>query len=568
MNKLAKEDNIQGLAKRLVTSGLLNYEQASKIMDEARSEEVAFITLLIQKNILSPMIIATTVSQDFGIPLFDLNALEADMSTIQMISQDLITRHRALPLFKRGKNLFVALSDPTNLLALEEFKFHTNLNTHPIIVEDDKLIHAIEKLVLNVQPDLGDLNDEALESLGVSNSEEEIESTLSDPNDDLVIKYVNKIILDAISKKASDIHFEPYVNQYRIRFRIDGILYEISHPPANLSSRIAARLKVMSKLDISERRVPQDGHFKMMLSKQRGIEFRINTCPTIAGEKIVLRLIDPSSTQLEIEQLGYASVQKDKFLKAIHRPQGMVLVTGPTGSGKTVSLYTALNILNTTERNISTVEDPVELNITGINQVAVNIKAGLNFSVALRAFLRQDPDVIMVGEIRDLETAEIAVKAAQTGHMVLSTLHTNSAAETLTRLMNMGIPTYNIATSVNLIVAQRLARRLCKMCKLQTNYPLETLLQMGFQEDSLKDATFYEPIGCAHCTNGYAGRVGIYEVLEISDEIGRAIMSGKNSLDILDIARSEGMEILRESGLNKAKEGLTSLVEINRVTKD
>lgn len=566
MSHPSKENNLHGLAGRLVSNGLLNLKTAQSLYQTSQQDNTPFISQLMLKNILASKEIAKAASQDFGLPLFDLSAIEKEFIPIQIINVELMQRNRAFPLFIRGKSLFVAISDPTNANALDEFKFHSGFNTHAIIVEDHKLVQFIARLCH--RDDLGDFSEEALAGLRVSHYEEENDGTVQDPNDDLVIKYVNKIILEAINRKASDIHFEPYVNSFRIRFRIDGILYEIAHPPCNVANRIAARLKVMSRLDISERRVPQDGHFKMARSKQRSIEFRVNTCPTIAGEKIVLRLIDPASTTINVEQLGYESKQKDAFLEAIHRPQGMVVVTGPTGSGKTVSLYTALNILNTSERNISTVEDPVELHVKGINQVSVNIKAGLTFASAMRAFLRQDPDVIMVGEIRDLETAEIAIKAAQTGHLVLSTLHTNSAAETLMRLANMGVPSYNIATSINLIVAQRLARRLCKHCKIAIDYPPETLLEIGFTEEQIKGTVLYEAVGCAHCTNGFSGRLGIYEVMQVSEAIGRLIMSGGNAIEILDLAKKEGFTTLRESGLQKILAGHTNLTEINRVTKD
>ncbi len=568
MDNSPQKTILSGLAQRLVSNQLLKKEVALHIYHEALQNNVPFITQLLSKNILSAYDVARAIAQDFGLPLMDLSQINLDVSITKIVAHELIQKHHSVPIFIRGKSLFVALSDPTNFSVLDEFKFHCGLNTYAVIVEDNQLKKLLRHVAQNAQDSLSDLFDEELKHLGIDHIEENSDYINFAANDDFVIQYVNKIILNAINKKASDIHFEPYTNQYRIRYRVDGILYEIAQPPANLASRIAARLKVMARLNIAERRVPQDGHFKMAHMLHHSIELRICTCPMIAGEKIVLRILDPANTHIDIKELGFEAKQKIAFISAINKPQGMVLATGPTGSGKTVTLYTALNILNLPERNISTVEDPVEINMVGINQVSVNLKAGLNFSNALRAFLRQDPDIIMVGEIRDLETAEIAIKAAQTGHLVLSTLHTNSAAETLTRMMNMGVATYNLATSVNLIIAQRLARRLCHHCKKLTAIPKDALINFGFTEQEITDCELFEPVGCEHCTNGYAGRIGIYEILVVSDAIGRMLMRGGHAMDILQQAKKEGMQTLQQSGLNRIKEGITSLSEINRIIKD
>jgi type IV pilus assembly protein PilB len=488
-----------------------------------------------------------------------------------LVEEKLLRAHHALPLFRRGNRLFLAVSDPTNHHGLDEIKFHTGLATDAILVEEDKLVRALTSAMEAQDTAMSDLLDEDLENLDIGTGEDEgreRESNL-DVDDAPVVRYVNKILLDAINSGSSDIHFEPYERTYRIRFRQDGMLHEKASPPANLAMRLAARLKVMARLNVAERRVPQDGRIKMTLSKSRSIDFRVNTCPTLYGEKVVLRILDSSAAQLGVEALGFEEDQRELFMSAISKPYGMILVTGPTGSGKTVSLYTALNLLNKAEVNISTAEDPVEIQVAGINQVNVNPKTGLTFAEALRAFLRQDPDIVMVGEIRDLETAEIAVKAAQTGHLVLSTLHTNDAPQTLTRLANMGVPPYNIASSVNLILAQRLARRLCEHCKEPEDLPREALLDEGFTEQDLAERfTVYKPVGCERCTKGYKGRVGIFEVMPVSEAIGRIIMEGGNSLEIRDQALKEGGRDLRRSGLRKVKEGLTSLEEINRVTKD
>ncbi|MBN9289159.1 MAG: type IV-A pilus assembly ATPase PilB [Gammaproteobacteria bacterium 39-13] len=564
---------LSGLAKKLVQANLLDPQAAATAIDVACKKKIPFVTYLVEKNILDDHTIATTASQAFGDPLFDLQAIDLDIIPKDLVSEKLIRQHHALPLFRRGNRLYVAVSDPTNLEGLDELKFHTGITTEAIIVEENKLVEVIEKILSDKDSSaLSNLQDTDLDDLDISNiedGEKSDEEGDSDVDDAPIVRFVNKVLLDAINRGASDIHFEPYEKSYRVRLRQDGILTEFASPPVNLAPRLAARLKVMSRLDISERRVPQDGRFKMKLSRNRAIDFRVSTCPTLFGEKVVMRILDPSSAKMGIDALGYEDHQKEAFLHAIHRPQGMVLVTGPTGSGKTVSLYTALNILNVTEVNISTAEDPVEINLPGINQVNVNPKAGLTFSSALRAFLRQDPDIIMVGEIRDLETAEIAVKAAQTGHMVLSTLHTNSAPETLTRLINMGIPAFNLATSVTLVIAQRLARRLCTHCKQPTQFPAEALMDGGFTEEEIKAGiTIYEPKECSQCNKGFKGRVGLYEVMPVSEEIGKIIMSGGNAIDISEQMKQEGIISLRRSGLNKVKLGLTSLEEVYRVTKD
>ena len=564
---------LNALAKKLVTADLIDKTVALQAQTAALANKIPFVSYLVEKRILNDKVIAETISKEFGDPLFDLNAMDLELIPKALVSEKLIQRHHAMPLFRRGNRLYVAVSDPTNLVGLDEFKFHTGINTTVILVEERKLQETIEKSLSEKESgaltDLGDTDLDDLDISSVDEAEKTDEARDSEVDDAPIVRFVNKVLLDAINKEASDIHFEPYEKTYRVRLRQDGILSEFASPPVNLAPRLAARLKVMSRLDISERRVPQDGRFKMKLSRNRAIDFRVSTCPTLFGEKIVMRILDPSTAKMGIDALGYEDFQKEAFLSAIRRPQGMVLVTGPTGSGKTVSLYTAINILNLPEVNISTAEDPVEINLPGVNQVNVNIKTGLTFSRALRSFLRQDPDIIMVGEIRDLETAEIAVKAAQTGHMVLSTLHTNSAPETLTRLVNMGIPTFNLATSVTLVIAQRLARRLCAHCKRKAELPHEAILEAGFTEEEVQTGvTLYEPHGCDQCNQGYKGRVGLYEVMPITQSIGNIIMAGGNAFEIEKQMQKEGVINLRRAGLNKAKQGLTSIEEVYRVTKD
>lgn len=562
--------HISGLARRLVQDELLTEEVAEEANIAASKKKTPFVTYLVENKILSSSEIAAAASQEFGVPLFDLSSMDLEYAPIQLVEEKLITQHHALPLFKRGNRLFVAVSDPTNLQALDEIKFHTGINTDAVLVEEDKLTKTIEKALQDTGTSMGDLLDDDLDNLSIEGGEE-IDNQKEDDadiDDTPVVRFINKVLLDAINRGASDIHFEPYETMYRVRIRLDGILQEIAQPPVNLAMRMSARIKVMARMDIAERRVPQDGRIKLKISKNRAIDFRVNTCPTLFGEKVVMRILDPASAKLGIDALGYEEDQKQLYLEALHKPYGMVLVTGPTGSGKTVSLYTGVNILNTEDRNISTAEDPVEINLPGINQVNVNPKVGLDFASALRAFLRQDPDVILVGEIRDLETAEIAIKASQTGHMVLSTLHTNDAPQTLTRLVNMGVAPFNIASAVNLIIAQRLARRLCNNCKKVEDIPHEALLEEGFTEDEVGSFKLYGPVGCDQCNNGYKGRVGIYQVMPISEAIGRIIMEGGNSLEIADQAEKEGIADLRKSGLKKVKNGMTSLEEINRVTKE
>jgi len=563
---------LSGLSRRLVADGLLTETDAQSALEHALKSKIPYVTYLVQQNLVTDTAIALSASEEFGVPLFDLDAIDNDSTPKGLVSEKLVRKHHALPLFKRGNRLYLGVADPTNLQALDEIKFHTGISTETIIVEEGKLARAIEKTLeaQEAASALGDLSDGDLEALDISAGEapKSDEDRDSEVDDAPIVRFVNKVLLDAISKGASDVHFEPYEKIYRVRFRLDGILHEIASPPVTLGNRLASRLKVMSRLDISERRIPQDGRVKMSLSRNRSIDFRVSTCPTLFGEKVVLRILDPTSAQIGIDALGFEERQRELFLNAVHKPQGMVLVTGPTGSGKTVSLYTALNILNTPDKNISTVEDPVEIYLQGINQVNINPKAGLDFASALRAFLRQDPDIIMVGEIRDLETAEIGIKAAQTGHMVLSTLHTNSAAETLTRLVNMGVAAFNIASSVSLIIAQRLARRLCPHCKQEENVPREALLAEGFTESESDNLTIYGPVGCEYCTGGYKGRVGLYEVMPVTEEIGRLIMEGGNSMEIADLAAEQGVINLRQAGLNKVKLGFTSLEEVNRVTKE
>lgn len=563
---------LSGLAKCLVKEELLSEADAQTYFEEAFRKNVPFVTHLVSKKVLDSLTIATTASREFGIPLFDLSAISPEFMPIKVVNEKLIRKHHVLPIFQRGNKLFLAVSDPTNLQALDEIKFQSRLSTESVLVEEDKLAKLIDTALEAADTTFKELMDSDLDNLTITGGDDvdaPADADTSDVDDAPIVRFVNKILLDAIKKGASDIHFEPYEKNFRVRFRQDGMLHEVAAPPAALAGRISARLKVMSRMDIAERRVPQDGRIKMALSKTRAIDFRVNTCPTLFGEKIVLRILDPTAAQLGIEKLGFEPEQQANFLKALAKPYGMILVTGPTGSGKTVSLYTGLNILNTQDRNISTAEDPVEITVPGINQVNVNVKTGLTFAEALKAFLRQDPDVIMVGEIRDLETASIAVKAAQTGHLVLSTLHTNDAPQTLNRLMQMGIPPFNIASSVLLIMAQRLARRLCEHCKKVDDLPPEVLLQAGFRERDLEEGmTVYAPVGCDKCTNGYKGRVGIYQVMPISETTNRLILEGANVARIADQAKTEGIADLRESGLKKIKAGITSLAEIDRVTRE
>ncbi len=563
---------LQGLPLRLIQDGLLDETSMQVAMAAAKEANTNLVSHLVANNLANAREIAIAASQEFGVPLLDLDAIQPDIETVKLVSDKLLAKHRVLPLVKRGKRLFVAVSDPTNLHALDEIKFQTGLSIEAVVVEEDKLQRAGTKAIEQVDTQMPALADDDLdlENLDVTGGDEDLEKDVvgrDDVEDAPIVRFVNKVLLDAIRKGASDIHFEPYEKSYRIRLRLDGYLKEIANPPVQLAVKLAARIKVMSRLDIAERRVPQDGRIKMRISKNRAIDFRVSTCPTLFGEKIVARILDPSSAMLGIDALGYEQVQRDLYMQALAQPHGMILVTGPTGSGKTVSLYTGLNILNKEDTNISTAEDPAEINLPGVNQVNVNPKVGLTFASALRAFLRQDPDVIMVGEIRDLETAEIAIKAAQTGHLVLSTLHTNDAPKTLTRLIDMGVKPYAIATSVSLIIAQRLARKLCNNCKTPIEMPPEALLKEGYSEEEIAQGIkIYKPVGCSSCTDGYKGRTGIYQVMPVSEEIQRIILQEGNAVDIANQTAAEGIWDLRKSGLEKAKAGITSLDEVNQCT--
>ncbi|WP_334108345.1 type IV-A pilus assembly ATPase PilB [Methylobacillus sp.] len=565
-------NKLSGLARILIHQKLLSEEAAIAIQSAANNKQVSFITHIVQSRQLTALQVAQAASHAFGFPLLDLNAMNADFVPAKGISPQMMQNYRAMTLYNRGNNMFVAVSDPTNLHMLDEVQFQTGKTLVPVVVEDDKLGKWIDKLV--------EARDTTMQSLVTDDDfglDTETEDKDSEPeatveiDDAPVVKYIHKILLDAINMGASDLHFEPYEKFYRIRYRVDGILREIAQPPLAIKEKLASRIKVISNLDISEKRVPQDGRMKLVLSKTRAIDFRVSTLPLINGEKIVMRILDPSSAKLGIDALGYEPDQKEALLRAVTRPYGLVLVTGPTGSGKTVSLYTCLNILNEPGVNISTAEDPAEIPLAGINQVNVNDKQGLTFAAALKSFLRQDPDIIMIGEIRDLETADMAIKAASTGHMVLSTLHTNDAPSTLTRLVNMGVAPFNIASAVSLITAQRLARKLCPHCKRPADIPRETLLNMGYTEAEL-DGSWQpysaNPEGCDHCNQGYKGRVGIYQVMPVSDEMSRIIMKNGTSHDIADQAQKEGIRDLRQSGLLKIKQGLTSLEEIEAVTNE
>ena len=570
MAATASQSNLAGLPRRLVQDGIIAEDQLQQASVAAKKERMPLIAYLVSSELANARAIAVAASHEFGVPLLDLDAVEIDLDSVRAVDQKLISKHRVLPLVKRGQRLFLGISDPTNLQAIDDIKFATSLRIDPVVVEQDKLEERINKAIDAVDTSMGGLDDDDfdLENLDIAGDDDQREEEARDEVEDApVVRFVNKVLLDAIKRGASDVHFEPYEKIFRVRTRLDGVLSEVAQPPVVLANKVCARLKVMSRMDIAERRVPQDGRIKMRLSKNRAIDFRVNTCPTLFGEKIVLRILDPSSAKLGIEMLGYEDDQRKLYEKHLNKPYGMILVTGPTGSGKTVSLYTGLNILNTVDRNISTAEDPAEINLPGINQVNVNPKVGLTFASALKAFLRQDPDVIMVGEIRDLETAEIAIKAAQTGHLVLSTLHTNDAPKTLTRMVDMGVKPYAIATSVSLIIAQRLARRLCGNCKEVRDIPKEALEKEGFSAAEIEAGlSIFGPKGCKQCNDGYKGRLGIFQVMEVSETMGRIIMEGGNAMQIAQQAAKEGVIDLRQAGLNKVKEGLTSLEEVNRVT--
>jgi len=558
------------LGRALVQQGRLVQADATSIQIEAAKAGVSFVQQLVATRKLSARDVSQFAAGTFGYPLLDLAAVDTDQLPLNLIDAKIVANHRVIALGKRGNRIFVGMSDPTNEQVMQEVKFATGMTMEPVVVEDDKLGAIVKKLTESSGRTLEQVTEDVdLSAMEVNDGEPPPEVVTEEIDDAPVVKYVTKILLDAINGGASDVHFEPYEKFYRIRYRQDGVLYDVAQPPLAIKEKIASRIKVISKLDISEKRVPQDGRMKLVMSKTRAIDFRVSTLPTLHGEKICMRILDPSSATLGIDALGYEPDQKEHLMNAIQRPYGMVLVTGPTGSGKTVSLYTCLNILNKPGINISTAEDPAEINLPGINQVNMNDKAGLTFSVALKAFLRQDPDIIMVGEIRDLETGEIAIKAAQTGHMVLSTLHTNDAPATLSRLMNMGVAPFNIASSVILITAQRLARKLCA-CKRPVDIPREALLRSGFKEDDL-DGTWqtFGPVGCEVCKNtGYKGRVGIYQVMPISEEIERIIMKNGTAIDVADQAQRDGIRDLRQSGLLKVKKGLTSLEEVEAVTNE
>ncbi|WP_111895400.1 type IV-A pilus assembly ATPase PilB [Acinetobacter sp. MB5] len=568
MADISTTPRLSGFARRLVAEDHISESKMLQAIEGAKKAQQNLVPYLIDHLHLSPFTIAEAIAIEFNEPLFDLSSYDPIQLPRELVDEKHVRKHRAVPLMRRGNNIYIAISNPTDLEAIDAIRFNSKLNPEMVIVEYDKLEKFIEKNFR--EEEQFNFGDEELDISVEDHSPEASSDDDSKEDEAPIVKYINKLLVDAIRMGASDLHFEPYEKTYRVRYRVDGVLRQIANPPLQLANRLASRLKVMSQMDISEKRIPQDGRIKLKLSKTKAIDFRVNSLPTLFGEKIVLRILDPSSAMLGIEALGYDDDQKALFLEALHKPQGMVLITGPTGSGKTVSLYTGLNILNTENSNISTAEDPVEINLEGINQVNVNPKVGLSFATALRSFLRQDPDIIMVGEIRDLETAEIAIKAAQTGHMVLSTLHTNSAPETLTRLRNMGVPSFNIATSVNLVIAQRLARRLCAKCKIPLEIPANSLYEMGFTAEDLADPEFkiYQPVGCPECREGYKGRVGVYEVMKITPEISKLIMEDGNAIQIAEASEQLGFPDLRRSGLKKVMQGVTSLQEVNRVTSD
>lgn len=559
-----------GLIKSLINKGFIDETDTPELISQAKKEKISVLSYILSRQLVDNYSVAMIAVEEFGLPFLDLDVIDIQQLPLSELTDSLIREHQVLPLFKRNNTLFIALSDPTNSHTLNQIKFHTRQQTEIIIVEDNKLNTTIQFCLDAQETTIADILDENIsiieEEEPLPTQQNQIENS-SEIDDAPIVRFVKKILVDAIKKGASDIHVEPYEHFFRIRFRADGILQEIATPPSNMANRMISRIKVMAKMDIAVRRIPQDGRIKIKLSKDKLIDFRVNTCPTLYGEKVVLRILDPSSATLGIEALGFESNQMKSFMNAINQPYGLILITGPTGSGKTVTLYTALNILNSPQLNISTAEDPVEITLPGINQVTMNTKAGVNFSTTLRAFLRQDPDVIMVGEIRDQETAEIAVKAAQTGHLVLSTLHTNDAPQTLNRLIQMGIPPYNIISSIQLIVAQRLVRKLCNHCKQKEKLPNKILLDAGFNQESLKNLTLFTPQGCEHCHNGYLGRIGIYQVMPISDAMQQLILSNCDSNQLETQCQSENILNLRQSALKKVSAGITSLEEINRITR-
>jgi type IV pilus assembly protein PilB len=562
---------VTGLARKLVMDGLLTEEAASKAWEEAAAAKIPFVSHVVSNRLVSATAVAQVAADEFGVPVLDISSVEIDPDVTKLVAEKLVRENHALPIYKRGNRLFIAVSDPTNLQALDEIKFATRAQTEAILVEDDKLVKAIEKALdaADTSMGMGDEDDlDGLEDLEVGNDDPVDDDTGMDVDDAPVVKFVNKLLLDCMKKGASDIHVEPYEKFCRVRLRIDGVLIEVAKPPLALANKISARIKVMSRLDVSERRVPQDGRIKLKLSKTKALDFRVSTCPTLYGEKSVLRMLD-SSMSIPIEALGYEDFQLKIFMTNLVKPYGMFLVTGPTGSGKTVSLYSGINLLNKTDVNISTAEDPVEINLPGVNQVQVDERTGMTFPKALKAFLRQDPDIILVGEIRDLETGNIAIKAAQTGHMVMSTLHTNDAPQTLTRMVDMGVKPFAIATSINIVTAQRLGRRL-HTCKEAVDVPKEALLKEGFTQKELAkdDFSVFGPVGCDGCNSGFKGRMGVYQVAQISEEMKRLIMEGRNAIDLADQMAREGIPDLRQSALKKVRDGYLSLDELNRITQE
>ena len=560
---------LSGLARTLVRGGYIDQENAEKLFLESQKKRTPFVNLVVKNKMVSGATVATAAAKEFGMPIVAIDLVEIDPEIIKLVGNNLIKKHSALPIFQRGNHLTVAVSDPTNIQALDEIKFATGHTAQAVVVEADKLSKRIEQVLEDDDGGLGDMDDTEFDNLDDLEVAEDgpQEQDDSDVDDAPVVRFVNKCLLDAIKKGASDLHFEPYEKVYRVRFRVDGVLSEVAKPPTSLSGKIAARIKVMSRLDVSERRVPQDGRIKLKISKSKSIDFRVSTCPTLFGEKLVLRILDSDAAALQIDQLGYEKHQKEIFLTNLHKPYGMFLVTGPTGSGKTVSLYTGINILNKADINISTAEDPVEINLPGVNQVQIDEKTGMDFPKALKAFLRQDPDIILVGEIRDITTGSIAVKAAQTGHMVMSTLHTNDGPQTLTRLQDMGVQAFAVATSINLITAQRLLRRLNPDNRVEIEMPDDALKKEDFPEDMIKAGiTLYGPGEESEDNPGYKGRAGIYQVMPISDDMKRLIIEGANAVQLADQAAAEGTWAVRRSGLQKVADGITSLAEVNRVT--